>query len=94
MDKVFVSQGQRVSAGCVIGLLGETGGNAEAARSANAHMGPDLAHLHYEIVYNGSATSVTAPNGREIAIQRGVSNCYCGSFKQKIKPNDFMTYYE
>ena len=94
MDKAFVSQGQRVSAGCAIGLLGESGGNAEVARSPNAHMGPDLAHLHYDIVYNGSATSVTAPNGREIAIQRGVSNCNCGDFQQKIKPNDFMTYYE
>lgn len=89
LEKIFVSKGQHVSAGCAIGTLGHSGGNAD---STNPTMGKDMSHLHYEIIYNGTASSVQLPNGRSVRIIRG-GNMSCGNFKAKIKPDDFVTYY-
>ncbi len=89
LDKIFVSKGQSVSAGCAIGLLGHSGGNAD---SSNPSMGIDISHLHYEVIYNGSASNVQTPNGSSIRVVRG-GNKACGKFKAKIKPDDFVTYY-
>ncbi|MCM1294899.1 MAG: M23 family metallopeptidase [Muribaculaceae bacterium] len=89
LEQVFVSKGQSVSAGCAIGLLGHSGGNAD---SKNPSMGKDISHLHYEVIYNGSASNVETPNGSSISIVRGGSKA-CGDFKAKIKPDDFVTYY-
>lgn len=89
LEKIFVTKGQSVSAGCAIGLLGHSGGNAD---SSNPSMGKDISHLHYEVIYNGTASNVQTPNGRKINIVRG-GNRSCGNFKAKIKPDDFVTYY-
>ena len=100
LDRVFVQKGQQVSAGCAIGLMGDTGGNSEVAKSGTPRMGKDVAHLHYEIGYSGSAGSVTAPDGQIISIVKGEKNCSqnCeterSKFGNKIKPNDFMIVYE
>lgn len=68
MDKIFVTEGQQVAAGCLIGLLGHTGGNQDYA-----HLGiaKSMSHLHYEIKYSGSKRQVTAPNGKQVAIKYG-----------------------
>ena len=68
MDKIFVTEGQQVAAGCLIGLLGHTGGNQDYA-----HLGiaKSMSHLHYEIKYSGSKRQITAPNGKQVAIKYG-----------------------
>lgn len=91
LDEILVTKGQRVSAGCLIGYMGYTGGNAD---QKNPSMNRDLTHLHYEILYSGRASSLSAPNGRQIPIYRE-RPCNNGKgFKTKIKPNDLMTYYD
>ena len=90
LDKMFVSKGQRVEAGCLIGLMGHTGGNRDQKVRG---MSIDLTHLHYEIVYSGKASYVQAPNGKKIPIVRGDKKLgHCGSFKSKILPNEIMVY--
>ncbi len=90
LDQMFVTTGQRVSAGCLIGLMGHTGGNRD---QKVRNMGVDLTHLHYEILYSGRASYVTAPNGARIPIVRGDSELGpCGNFKAKIYPNKIMVY--
>lgn len=90
LDKMFVSKGQRVEAGCLIGLMGHTGGNRD---QKVRRMSVDLTHLHYEIVYSGKASYVQAPNGKKIPIVRGDKKLgYCGDFKSKILPNEIMVY--
>lgn len=90
LDKMFVSKGQRVDAGCLIGLMGHTGGNRDQKVRG---MSIDLTHLHYEIIYSGRASYVQAPNGKQISIVRGDKNLGpCGDFKSKILPNDIMVY--
>lgn len=91
LDEMLVSKGQHVSAGCLIGYMGYTGGNAD---QKNPHMDKGLTHLHYEILYSGRASRVSTPNGKSIQIYRE-NTCTNGkTFKTKIKPNDFMTYHE
>ncbi len=91
LDEMLVAMGQRVSAGCLIGYMGYTGGNAD---QKNPSMGKDLTHLHYEILYSGRKSQLSAPNGKKISIKRG-NPCNNGKgFKTKIKPNELMTYYD
>ncbi len=90
LDKMFVSKGQRVDAGCLIGLMGHTGGNRDQKVRG---MSMDLTHLHYEIIYSGRASYVQAPNGKQVPIVRGDRELGpCGNFKSKILPNDIMVY--
>ena len=96
LDKIFVTKGQNVSAGCMIGLMGHTGGNSD---QTNPKMDKTLTHLHYEIVYYGNATGVTAPNGSNVDILHSkiirngaIQSVNCGNFKKKIYPNKMMVY--
>lgn len=90
LDEIFVTQGQRVQSGCLIGLMGHTGGNRD---QKVRQMSRDLTHLHYEIIYSGRASYVMAPNGNKIPIIRGCTRLGpCGDFKSKIYPNEIMVY--
>lgn len=90
LDTMFVSQGQHVQSGCLIGLMGHTGGNRD---QKVRKMSRDLTHLHYEIIYSGAASYVMAPNGKKIPIIRGCTRLGpCGDFKSKIYPNEIMVY--
>ena len=86
LDKMFVSKGQTVSAGCIIGLMGHTGGNVD---QEIRQMDRNLTHLHYEIVYSGKSSFIQTPTNTKIPIIRGGN---CGNFKNKIKPNEIMIY--
>ena len=89
LDQMFVSKGQYVNAGCMIGLMGYTGGNSDQKKRS---MSKDLTHLHYEIVYSGNQTQVVAPNGRNVQIVRG-NTCTNGkNFKKKVNPAKIMVY--
>lgn len=88
LDQMVVSKGQQVSAGCLIGYMGYTGGNKDQKVRS---MGIGLTHLHYEILYSGSSSFLSTPDGKQLQIVR--KNPCNGSFKTKIKPNDFMIYY-
>ena len=87
LDKMFVSAGQQVSAGCQIGEIGFTGGakaNKEAfANEACPKMRKSISHVHYEIHYSGSETSVTE-NGRTVPIKHGFPN------NTSVDPSYFM----
>jgi murein DD-endopeptidase MepM/ murein hydrolase activator NlpD len=83
---MFVSKGQTVSAGCIIGLMGHTGGNVD---QEIRQMDRNLTHLHYEIVYSGKSSFIQTPTNTKIPIIRGGN---CGNFKNKIKPNEIMIY--
>lgn len=90
LDQMVVSKGQQVSAGCLIGYMGHTGGNAD---QKNPSMGIDITHLHYEILYSGTASNLSTPSGKNIPIKRHGT---CGNgkgFKTKIEPNQLMIYY-
>ncbi|MBR4891734.1 MAG: M23 family metallopeptidase [Alphaproteobacteria bacterium] len=89
LDKILVKKGQKVSAGCMIGLMGHTGGSSDQKYPT---MDKDLTHLHYEIIYYGSNKSVTAPNGKKIKIVRGEPGTSCGAFDYKIYPNKIMVH--
>ena len=91
LDEILVTKGQKVSAGCLIGYMGHTGGNAD---QKNPSMGKNLTHLHYEILYSGRASQLSAPNGRKIPIVREKACNNGKGFKTKIKPNELMTYYD
>ncbi|MBQ8255844.1 MAG: M23 family metallopeptidase [Alphaproteobacteria bacterium] len=88
LDEYVVKKGQQISAGCLIGYMGHTGGNKDQKVRG---MGKDLTHLHYEILYSGTSSNLATPSGKQIKIIRH-SPCN-GSFDNKIKPNDFMIYY-
>lgn len=90
LDQMFVTKGQNVSAGCLIGLMGHTGGNRD---QKIRKMSRDLTHLHYEIIYSGRASYVMAPNGTRVPIVRDDRELGpCGDFKSKIVPNKMMVY--
>lgn len=90
LDEILVNQGDTVSAGCMIGLMGHTGGNVDQKVRS---MSRNLTHLHYEIVYSGSATKIKTPDNRTIPIVRGEPGKSCGDFKGKINPSKFISYY-
>jgi len=86
LDQFFVTEGQRVTAGCQIGTLGYSGG---AKIQKCPKMGIDISHLHYQIAYNGNATSVTAPNGKVLSIHHSPLG---KSPKTSIDPSEFVKY--
>lgn len=86
LDQMFVTTGQHVSAGCLIGLMGHTGGNVD---QKIRKMDRALTHLHYEIVYYGKSSYIQTPTNTKIKITKYYK---CGDFKSKIKPNEIMTY--
>lgn len=88
LDEYVVKKGQQISAGCLIGYMGYTGGNSD---QKVRRMGIGLTHLHYEIEFSGNASYFQAPNGKQIQIFKH-KPCKRG-FGHKIKPNDFMIYY-
>lgn len=89
LDEILVNRGDTVSAGCMIGTMGHTGGNADQEKPS---MDIDLTHLHYEIIYSGQNRSFTAPNGKTVTVKRGESCSNKQTFRNKIDPADFMIY--
>lgn len=87
LEKILVSQGQQVTAGCQIGVLGYTGGakanKAAFANEACPKMRKSISHVHYEIHYIGDQTSVVA-NGKNIPIKHGYPT------HKSIDPSYFM----
>ena len=86
LDQFFVTEGQRVTAGCQIGTLGYSGG-AKIQKCPKMDIG--ISHLHYQIAYNGNATSVTAPNGKVLSIRHSPLK---KSPKTSIDPTEFVKY--
>ncbi|MBR6363552.1 MAG: M23 family metallopeptidase [Alphaproteobacteria bacterium] len=87
LDKMFVTAGQQVTAGCKIAEVGYTGG-AKANQAAFANemcpkMRKSISHLHYEIHYSGNQTSITQ-NGQTFPIKHGFPG------KSSIDPSYFM----
>lgn len=67
---MLVKKGQRIQAGCQIATIGNTGGakvNKGSLTSSYPTMSKNASHLHYQIEYSGTQTSVTA-GGRTIPI--------------------------
>ncbi|MBO7042360.1 MAG: M23 family metallopeptidase [Alphaproteobacteria bacterium] len=87
LEKIFVTQGQEVSAGCQIAALGFTGGpkinKAAFADQLCPKMRKSISHLHYEIHYTGNQTSING-NGRTIQIKHGKSS------HNSVDPSYFM----
>lgn len=82
LNKILVNQGQRVSAGCQIGTIGNTGGAKafkETLQNDYPTMRRGISHLHYEMHYNGNLTSISG-----ITIKHGFSN------NKSIDPAYFM----
>lgn len=89
LDEILVRKGDTVSAGCMIGTMGYTGGNAD---QENPSMDKNLTHLHYEIIYSGQKQSFMTPNGKTATIKRGQTCTNGKNFRNKINPADFMIY--
>lgn len=82
LNKILVTQGQRVSAGCQIGTIGNTGGAKafkETLQNDYPTMRRGISHLHYEMHYNGNQTSISG-----ITIKHRFSN------NKSIDPAYFM----
>lgn len=82
LNQIHVKQGQKVSAGCQIGTIGNTGG-AKAFKNTLQEdyptMRKSISHLHYEMHYSGKESSVSG-----IKIKHGFSN------SKSIDPAYFM----
>ena len=85
LDKIMVSNGQTVQAGCQIGTLGHTGG-AKAAKVRT--LSANQSHLHYQLGYNGNQHSITAPNGKTLEL-RGLNG---KALSYSINPTEFLCY--
>lgn len=108
LENMFVSVGQRVQAGTVIGSMGHTGRLKE---TPNTPLPAHSIHLHYEIFYSGKLPStVTAPNGKEVKLRCQENDYRCASLKcasgqtkgfflpghrniRKLFPDDLMLVY-
>ena len=90
LNTILVTQGQRVSAGCQIATIGNTGGSLESVRRGDTdpHFRKSLSHLHYEIRYTGSLTSVTTATGKKVLITHGWAN------NTSIDPTQFICVYD
>ena len=91
LNKILVTTGQRVSAGCQIATIGNTGGSLESIKkdkSYRPHFSKKMSHLHYEIRYTGNKTSVTATNGNSVKIQHAWSD------NESIDPTHFICIYD
>lgn len=89
LNKILVKKGQRVSAGCQIATIGNTGGSLESVGRGdkNPHFRKSLSHLHYEIRYTGNKTSVRAGNGKTLQIRHGWAR------NTSIDPTQFICVY-
>jgi murein DD-endopeptidase MepM/ murein hydrolase activator NlpD len=94
LDQVLVNQGQRVSAGCQIATIGNTGASLETKNKSNSdpHFSKSLSHLHYEMTYTGSQTYVST-NGKTLAITHGWPNSKTKSTRETIDPTQFICVY-
>ena len=94
LDQVLVTQGQRVSAGCQIATIGNTGASLETRNKndSDPHFSKDLSHLHYEMTYTGSQTYVST-NGKTLAITHGWPNSPTKSTRETIDPTQFICVY-
>lgn len=97
LNQIFVSQNQHVSAGCQIGTIGNTGGSLETIKQndPNPHFSSGISHLHYEIHYTGSLSSVTTDTGKTLAITHAWPNKTDSPNTQKsIDPTQFICVYD
>ncbi len=94
LDKIFVSQGQRVSAGCQIATIGNTGASKETKKNngSEPYFSKSLSHVHYEMTYTGNQTSVSV-NGKTLAITHGWPNSQTQSTRDSIDPTQFICVY-
>lgn len=88
LDKMFVQRGQHVSAGCLIGTLGNTGGALEQKKTK---LDISISHLHYEIQYTGNQSAVRAPDGTSIRITIG-DGVNGHNYGKSINPTAFVQY--
>ena len=90
LNQILVTQGQHVSAGCQIATIGNTGASLETrnARDPDPRFRKSLSHLHYEIRYTGSLTSVTTGSGKKVLITHGWAN------NTSIDPTQFICVYD
>lgn len=82
LNTILVTRGQKVSAGCQIGTIGNTGGAKafkEKLQTSYPTMSKNSSHLHYEMRYSGTETSVSG-----IPIKHGFSR------HKSIDPAYFM----
>ena len=96
LDQIHVTKGQRVSAGCQIGSIGNTGGSLESIKGDHSdlpHFDKKISHLHYEIHYTGSLTSVTTSTGKTLAIKHGWPNINKQNTRTSIDPTQFICVY-
>lgn len=88
LNEMFVTVGQKVSAGCQIGTIGNTGGSKESIKGNKddaPHFARKLAHVHYEMWYDGSSSSVsTSTNNKTVLITHAWSN------HKSIDPTHFI----
>ena len=97
LDQIHVTKGQRVSAGCQIGTIGNTGGSLESIKGDHSdlpHFDKKISHLHYEIHYTGSLTSVTTSTTKKtVAIKHGWPNIDKKNTRSSIDPTQFICVY-
>lgn len=95
LNQIHVTKGQQVKAGCQIATIGNTGGSLESIKgntSATPHFDKDKSHLHYEIHYTGSLSSVTTGSGKTLAITHGWPNAK-KYINTSIDPTQFICVY-
>ena len=90
LNQILVTKGQRVSAGCQIATIGNTGASLETRNPNNPdpRFRKSLSHLHYEIRYTGSLTSVTTGTGKTLLITHGWAD------NDSIDPTQFICVYD
>ncbi len=90
LSEMFVTKGQQVKAGCMIGRIGNTGASLET-RNPNdhdPHFRKSISHVHYEMWYTGSSSSVTTPTtNKSVRITHGWSG------HNSIDPTQFICAY-
>jgi murein DD-endopeptidase MepM/ murein hydrolase activator NlpD len=86
LNRVLVTKGQPISAGCIIGTIGNTGGAKALSETLKEQQYPmmskSISHLHYEIHYSGKYSSVSE-NGKTAIINHGKS-------KSAVDPEPFL----
>lgn len=91
LNRMFVKKGQKVSAGCSIGTIGNTGASKETKdpKNPSPHFAKKMSHLHYEIHYTGKLKSVKSATGGTVKIERKFSE----KDRHKIDPAPFLCEY-
>lgn len=95
LNQILVTKGQKVSAGCKIATVGNTGASLETRNPNNPdpRFSQDMSHLHYEIHYTGPLTSVTTYTGKTLAITHGFPEAKSQSVRTTIDPTQFLCVY-